>query len=213
MISHSLGRCWIFGEHMVPYHSPHVTFSDLMTMFSRFLPFIHGGVPCNHRQKVLHQPLSGLSGWKNSDRSVSMVAGMHQLAATGRLCKSCVGSACQESIPRAGGYSMSPLTQCCNFSGFCSGRTVTKCWDVNSFANKMPILTWFSFQLFFFQWCLQWQWSGYSPSDWPVLSLCVCVIFCILSYDHFKRWNFVFLLSWDLWDFGLKTGVLCPTVT
>lgn len=143
---------------------------------------------------------------------------MCQFAATGRLRKSRAGPACQESVPDGG--SVPTLTQRCNNSGFCSGWTASKCWDANSFANKMPLLARFAFQLFFFQWCLRWQWLGCSPSHWPALSLCVCVpvrqsvaAHCLLSYDHFEGQNYVFLLSLDLWDFGWKTGILCPMVT
>lgn len=175
-----------------------------MTMFSPFLPLIPGGVPCNHSQKLLCQPLSGLAGWKNCDGSVFVVAGVCWFAATGRLCKSRVGPACQESVP--GGGSAPPLTQRCSNSGFCSGWTATKCWDASSSANKMPLLAQFSFQLFFFQWCLRCQWLGCSPSHLPALSVCVCVLthlsvaaHCLLSYDHFEGRNYVFLRPMGLW--------------
>lgn len=70
-----------------------------MTTFSPFLPLIPGGVPCNRRQNLLHQSLSGFTGWKNCDGSVFVVAGMCQFTATGRLCKSREGRSARRMSP------------------------------------------------------------------------------------------------------------------
>lgn len=127
------------------------------------------------------------------------------------------GPARQENIPSRGSVPL--LTQRCNSSGFCSGWTVTKCWDANSSANKMSLLAEF-FPIVFLQVMPTVTMVRLQPITLTSAVSRVCVLihlsvscpFCFALWS-LRRAELCFYFVLRPMGLCLKNRILCPMVT